>query len=702
MPTRGDVSIAVDIGGTFTDIVILKHRTGELANVKVPTTPSHPERGVDAAIRQAIEVEGLSPRRTKTVLYATTIASNALLGQAGLELPKTCLITTKGFRDVLEIGRQRRPELYNVFVQRPKPLIERKFRFEVDERVDYEGHVLRPLRSGELRKLGRRLARQRFDAAAISFLHSYANPKHERLARRVLRSITSIPVIVTSEETLAEFREFERTSTTVVNTVLMPLVARYLREMRSLLRAREIGAPLFIMKSSGACSSLRAIASEPSRMVESGPAAGVVAAGYLASALGFERAISFDMGGTTAKAGLVVKGEPSLTTDYEVGGKVHAGRILSGSGYPVRFPFIDLAECGAGGGSIARVDSAGALLVGPESAGAEPGPACYGRGGKDPTITDANLILGRINPSYLLGGGFRLQSKLSYSAVAKYIAKPLKLQTHEAAAGIVKVANSLMARIIRIVSVEKGIDPRNFRMVAFGGAGPLHACALADEFQITRIVVPPNPGLFSAFGLLAAPVAHDRVKTKRVISNEAEPELIRREFKHLEHDLIRTVKREGVAPRRILIKRWIDARYEHQAYELRVPLSFKDLAGNVAEVISRRFHALHEKTYGFRADAERVELVNFRVEASVPPSTLRFFRVPFTKGRPRAKATRKLYLINEKRFTKCPIYQREELGLGLVLRGPAIIEQYDATTFVEPRWRASHDDFGNMVLSAER
>jgi N-methylhydantoinase A len=477
--------VAVDIGGTFTDFVYVRG-DGSLGFYKVLSTPRSPE----VAVLEGLRVLG----GASFVVHATTIATNALRGQVGLELPRVALVTTRGFRDVVEIGRQNRPRLYDPFFEKPRPLVPRDFRFEVDERVDFRGSILRPLDVRELESLGSRLGALGVESAAMVFLHSYANPVHEVLAEGVLSRY--VGYVSPSYKVAPEPREYERTSTTVVNATLMPIVSGYLE--RLIKGLRELGVmELSIMSSSGGLVTVEEAMVRPVQIVESGPAAGVIATAELSRMLGTPRAIGFDMGGTTAKAGTVVDFEVEVTSEYEVGGEAHHGRIVKGSGYPVRFPFVDLAEVSAGGGSIIWRDEVGALRVGPISAGADPGPVCYGRGGVRPTITDANLALGRIG-DYMLGGAMKLDRSASIKAL-QALGDP-EVVAWEA----ISIANLEMARAIRLVTVERGLDPADFTLVAFGGAGPQHAVEIAEELGVRSVVVPPHPGLFSALGLLLA------------------------------------------------------------------------------------------------------------------------------------------------------------------------------------------------------
>jgi N-methylhydantoinase A/acetone carboxylase, beta subunit len=475
--------VAVDVGGTFTDVVYLDE-SGRLRLSKVPTTPREPERGVIDGLK------AVSPEAPFEVLHATTIATNSLLGQVGLELPRTALVTTRGFRDVIEIGRQNRPQLYNLFFSRPRQLVPRELRYEVSERTLADGTVERPVDEGELERVAEDMVGRGVVTAAISFLNSYRNPSNELRAKEVLSR--RLRYVTASSEVAPEPREYERTSTAVVNAVLRPIVSRYLEGLWGSLSG--LGASsLSVMSSAGGLVDVEEASLRPVQLIESGPAAGAIAAAALSRELGVNMAIGFDMGGTTAKASSIVNGDVEVTTEYEVGGEVHHGRVVRGSGYPVKFPFVDLAEVSAGGGTIIWRDEAGALRVGPLSAGADPGPASYGMGGDRATLTDANLALGRL-PTELAGGLIRLRPELALKALSR-------LGDPEAVASqAIELANLEMARAIRLVTVERGLDPSEFSIIAFGGAGPQHAAELAEDVGSRRVIVPPEPGLFSALG----------------------------------------------------------------------------------------------------------------------------------------------------------------------------------------------------------
>ncbi len=683
--------ICVDIGGTFTDIIALDVETGEVMKEKILSTPRKPEIAMLEAISTILDK--MKGKQVEFIVHASTIATNAILGQIGLELPKCAMITTKGFRDIIVIGRQQRPELYNIFFQKPKELIQRKYRFEIEERIGADGQEIIPLNEGEVMEAISKIKEEGIKGVAICFLNSYANPTHEIRAKSLVENQCKI-FAVASSEICPEYREYERFSTAVVNAVLMPIVSSYLERLRRGLNEMGVKAPLLMMKSSGGLISSEKAVEMPATIIESGPAAGVIAAAFYAELIGLENVLSFDMGGTTAKAGTVVNKTPEITREYEVGGRTHKGRLVKGSGYPVRFPFIDLAECSAGGGTIAWVDEGGFLRVGPISAGADPGPACYGRGGEAPTVTDANVILGRLNPNYLLGGKLRIHKKLAEEAIRKKICEFLGLDLVEAADGIIEIVNSEMSRILRIMSVERGLDPRKFALMTFGGAGPMHACQLAEELSIGLVVIPMDPGLFSAWGLLTANITHEvsRPLMRRIIDHRTLEGL----FKEMEVRARKSLIEQGMEEEKIFLLREIDLRYLGQSYELQVSAP-SEIDEEALNKIIESFHEKHMRMYGYSMIDEEVEFVNARVRAIgeiVKPKILKLPLEGPTPSESSISGFRDVYFGRKDDFIKTPIYLRKRLRPGNIIEGPAIIEQYDATIVVPPGWSASVDEFG--------
>jgi N-methylhydantoinase A len=682
--------ISVDVGGTFTDLVALDEDTGKLVNIKVPSVPRNPELGVTDALRMFLTNH--DPSLVRMLGHATTIATNALLGQIDLELPRTGLVTTKGFRDVLEIGRQRRADVYNLFFQRPRMLVERRHRYEADERIEHDGFITKELANSELLRILEQVRVDGIESIAVGFLNSYANPDNERnfveAARREIRYVTA------SSEVSNEYREYERFSTAVVNATLMPIIHRYITTLAFDVKALGVEAPLYVMQSNGGLASVKVVSEKPCTIVESGPAAGVIAAAWVAALVGDQGVISFDMGGTTAKAGTIKGRYPEVVPEYEVAGHIHMGRLVKGSGYPVRFPFIDLAECSSGGGTIAWVDEGKVLHIGPTSAGAIPGPICYGRGGTQPTITDANLILGRLNPSSLLSGGMPIHLELARDAM-EVLSGKVGMDVEEVTISIIRLANSMMGKILRIVSVERGYDPRGFAIVAFGGAGPMHVCALAEELEVTRIIIPPNPGMFSALGLLTADLFHDY--THPLVRKISDIDLVAVDegYRRMETEGAATLASEGVPAEKTTFLRLADLRYLGQGYELTVDAPSNSYSNSFADLISL-FHEKHREAYGYASPGEPVELVNLRLRAvgAIPkPKLTTSAEVNETKP----IETRNVYF-ESLGWARTPIYDRGVTRWSNRILGPAIVEQYDATTVLYPNWTAETDLYRNLIL----
>jgi N-methylhydantoinase A len=688
--------LGIDVGGTFTDLLAFDEQTGALLRYKVSSTPQAPEEGVLHALQGLLRDQPAA--RFPLISHSTTLATNALLGQLRLELPRLALITTAGFRDVLEIGRQGRAEVYNLFVRRPPPLVARRDRFGVRERVDASGAEVEALDEAGLREIARELGRRGIKHAAICFLHAYQNPDHERRAREVLLEETPDLAVTLSWDVDPEEREYERTSTTVMNALLAPIVRAYLQRLETALASQKTA--LFIMQSNGGVASVGEVMARPATIIESGPASGVIGAAHLARQLGIERALSFDMGGTTAKAGIILDGSPQVVGEFEAAGRTHSGRAVRGSGYPVRFPFIDLAEVSAGGGTLAWIDSAGAVRVGPQSAGADPGPACYGRGNQEPTVTDANLLLGRLNPGQLAGGAVALSRGLAEAALARLAGRLPGFDSVRLAAGIIRLINADMAKVLRIVSLERGHDPRRFTLAAFGGAGPLHACALADELSIPRVLIPPQPGLFSAWGLLVADHTHTELRSILAPASSCSPERLEGVFQGLEAQGQRALSREQERPGQITFRRTLAMRYLGQSFDLSLPVPGALDAAGLLQVLES-FHALHEQTYGYAARDAEIELVTARVEAVAPLAKPALPEHPPGQSQPASDAqvdTRPVFFEESGAFQPTPIYQRERLLSGNVVRGPAIIEQYDTTIMLPPGWQAQVDRLANLVL----
>jgi len=681
--------VGIDIGGTFTDLVAIDS-AGGLRTHKVASTPHDYGEGIVDGLR-ALVSDGAA---VSEVLHGTTVGSNTVLEAKGA---RTALITTRGFRDILEIRDLRMPVLYDLHWSKPRALVERRLRLEVTEKLRSDGSVSVPLDMASVDAAIAMLRAENVQSVAICLLHSYASPAHERaVAERVRAALPAIAISV-SHEILPEIKEYPRTSTTVINAYVQPVVRAYITALDARLRALGIAAGLQLMQSNGGLASAEFAAAAPAHIIESGPAAGVVGGAVLARHLAEHRLITFDMGGTTAKAGLVENGEVLRSEALEVGGGVMAGsRLLVGAGYMLKLPAIDLAEVGAGGGSICRLDAAGAPKVGPESAGADPGPVCYGRGGTAPTITDCNLVLGYLDPNGLVGGAMRVDADAAHAAIARDLAEPMRCSVEEAAFGMLRLATATMMRAIRAVSVERGRDPRLFSLLAFGGNGPLFAAGIAAELGIGRVIVPPMPGLFSAFGLLVADTEHHATQSLRTRMGTADPAHIARVLESLAEAGAQRLTRDGFPSAQQSFRRAASARYVGQSSEIEVPIPDGLDAATVASCLPSLFAAEHERTYGFRApDDEEVELIGLSVMARGTPAAPRLpKRIP-----PVAASTlpHRRAWFPDAGWIETPVVTRA--ALSEARSGPLIIQEYDATCLVPRGATAVPDSFGNVILS---
>lgn len=690
--------LGIDIGGTFTDAALVDESSGTVHIVKVPSTPADPAVGFMAAVERALQSYDHDAAAIRLLVHATTVATNALIEGKTARLG---MITTRGFRDILEIGRQIRSRLYDVHLTKPQPLVSRRWSFEVRERLDAAGNVLEPLDREEVRQVAGQLKAAGVEAVVCCLLHSYINPTHEFEVARIVREEYPEAFVSVSAEVCPEFREYLRASTTAVNAAVMPMVWRYLDALDTQLQHRGVSAPFYVMQSSGGVMSVASAKQKPVYMVESGPAAGVIAAGAFAAAHQYRQVLSFDMGGTTAKVGLIQDGQPRLSTEFEVGGQaitpLGEGR---GGGYPVRTPVIDLVEVGAGGGSEAWIDAGGALRVGPRSAGAVPGPACYGQGGTTPTITDANLLLGRLNPAFFLGGEIALDVTASRTAIIAQCAQPLGLEPLPTANGIVEIANAHMIAAMRLISIQRGYDPRDFVLVAFGGAGPLHANALARELGIPTILIPPSPGIASALGMLMTDIKHEFVATRRHILSDLKPAALDALFADFVIQGEALLEREGVISHQRRMLRSVDLRYRGQSHELSVTLPSGPLTQEHLTTLHEQFHATHARAYGYAAPEDAIELVNLRLTALGVSPKPRLQALPRGSGdiTPAVKGQRDVWFSNTADFLPCAIVDRTLLRWGDVVPGPAVIEELDATTLVHPGYQASVDQHGNLLL----
>jgi N-methylhydantoinase A len=683
--------IGIDIGGTFTDVALVEEQTSRIEIAKVPTTPHDFGAGVIDGIRQALDRHCIDPTTVSLLSHATTVVTNALLEKKGA---RCAFVATRGFRDVLELRRSSRPDLYDLFQDAPAVLVPRRHRFEITERMDAQGAVVTPLAEDELPGLIEAIRAADVQTVAVSFLFSFLNDTHERRVGAALRqALPGVPVFLSSE-ILPEIREFERASTTAVCAYVGPLLASYLDRLQR--AAAELGLPaLHVMGSSGGVFDIPEALRMPAAAVESGPAAGVIAASLAGRLLERPNLISFDMGGTTAKASVIVDNEVAVTAEYEVGGAANAKRWMHGTGHPIRVPVIDLAEVSAGGGSIAWIDPGGALKVGPHSAGADPGPAAYGGGGLRPTVTDADVVLGYLDREALLGGGLPIDLAAAERAIDEHVARLLALSIPDAAARIVEVVNANMAQALRIVSVERGHDPQEFSLIAFGGAGPVHAVALAEELQIPEVIIPPAPGAFSALGLVASDLRRDYSRTLYADPAHVDPARVADVIAAMEASAAAMLDAARVPAERRALIRQADVRYRRQAYELTVPLAEGPIDRAALNALVEAFHGKHAQTYGHANRAEAVQLVNLRVTAlgRLPGLTLAL-RGAAAGARVRERSV----WFSGLGSVVTRVHWRSGLAPGSTIAGPAVIEALDSTTVVPPGWNARIDDLGYIRL----
>ena len=693
MSTNASFRIGADVGGTFTDLVFVRP-DGRTEKRKVPSTPPDYARAIIEGVLAYCRETGVPAKEVHEVVHATTVATNAILERRGA---RTALITTSGFRDVLELRRIRIPLTYDIDWQKPEPLVEREWRFTVRERVEASGDIRIALDPADLGPIIEEIRRSEIQAVAVCLLHSYRQPAHERQIGEILRRELPNVHVSLSCEILPEMMEFERTSTTVTNAYLAPLVSGYLRHLRNELRENAIGAPLLVMQSNGGLISSGFAAYRPVTIIESGPAAGVVAAARSAEASGYRNVITLDMGGTTTKASIIENGKILRASEYEVGSPISvSSRLMRGSGYLLRIPVIDVSEVGAGGGSIASIDEGGSLKVGPHSAGAVPGPACYGRGNTRPTVTDANLVLGYLHPDSLAGGSLKMSKDLSESAVEEHVGRPAKLSLQDAAYGIHVVAISNMVRAIKTVSVERGRDPRDFVLMAFGGAGPIHAAEVARALRIGRVVIPPGPGVFSASGLLGAEIELHSCRTIIAYDRENDPVKLQAALDDMRADLVQRLQDEGFDKSAVVTSASVDICYRGQSSELTVPIEGAAINAQTIGEATEAFEQEYERTYGHRGDTKRFDIVNARMIATVS----RPGHAAMKPQEPRQETKtemREAYFGRERGLMKTRVVSRAALS-STSMAGSLIVQEYDSTVVVPPDCTASLDAHGNILI----
>ena len=687
--------VGIDIGGTFTDIVFLNSE-GRLFTKKVPSSVDNYARAIVEGMAEVFDEASITPKDIRELRHGTTVASNAILELKGARVG---LITSAGFRDVLEIRTLRMPRLYDLAWEKPPSLVERYLRQVVDERINANGVIERRPQRSEVEQVVRRLLDEKVEAIAICLINAYANPDNERFVEDIVREMApDIPLCI-SADVLPEMKEYERTSTTVINAYVLPVVGTYLTALRKGLDEDGISAPIYLMQSNGGLTTSETASKLPMHIIESGPAGGVIGSQAISKASGLENVITFDMGGTTAKTSMIARGEVTRALDMQVGGGImHGSRLMTGAGYALKVPAIDLAEVGAGGGSILSIDAGGSLRAGPESAGASPGPVCYDAGGESPTITDANIILGYLNPNHLVGGAVKLNKEKAAGLFKEKIADPLGLSLEEAAYGAHLISASNMIRAIKAVSTERGRNPQNYSLFAFGGNGPLFASGMADAIGIKQVIVPPSPGLFSSFGLLYADVEHHYSRTFRRLLTDADPQELTAAWEGLAKEAIDELNKEGFSDASAVIERSASLHYKGQIYELSVPAPSGNFDAKKLAELSESFGQEHEIVYGHRAGPEEpVELVNIAVIGrGIPDSS----RVPEKLYAEEAlkplDRNRKAYFGKDHGWVETPILGRDDLQKKY--SGPVIIEEYDATCLIPPKAEAHLDSFGNIVI----
>ncbi|HLG86607.1 MAG TPA: hydantoinase/oxoprolinase family protein [Alphaproteobacteria bacterium] len=689
--------VGVDIGGTFTDLVLAEDGTARFHNVKTLTTPANPVEGVIKAVTEALAEVGAQPTELRRLVHATTLPTNLVLERNGA---RVAYVTTKGFGDIFELSKQKPVgvDRFNLLYRRPPPLVPRDMVAEIPERMDAKGQVVRPLDLVAAEEAIRQLEKKRPEAVAVCFMHAYANPAHERAVGDLIRKHMPYAYVSLSSDVWPEFQEYERASTTVLSGYIGPTLSAYVHELEHDLEELGIRCSLQIMQSSGGVMTAADAARKAAYVIESGPAAGVIASAHLGQQCGHPDLISFDMGGTTAKAGVVRHGRPRITHDFRVGGSVSAG--AKGSGEPIRIPVIDLAEVGAGGGSIAWVDDGGLIQVGPKSAGASPGPACYGFGGVEPTVTDANVVLGYLNPDYFLGGKMEIHPDLSRKAIAERVGDKVGLDVVAAAEGIYELANTHMGSAIRIVTLQRGIDPREFAITAFGGAGPIHVVKVAEQFDIPLVIVPPSPGVKSAFGLLVSDLAYDYVATSLMPAADADFAQLNRIMSDLEQAGRSDLGREGTEAE-IRIERALGVRFMSQMLDLAVPIADGPITAATIAQADKDFRELYFEMCGMRP-TDPCFLVSCQVRAVgvVPKPEIPAQPKGDGKAERALKTSRRAYF-GEAGFVETRVYDRTALRPGDRIAGPAILEEPDSTTVCPPGYAIEVDPYLNVLIGKE-
>ena len=679
------IRIGIDAGGTFTDVCIWDEVEGKFYVWKVSSSPQDPSIAISEGLKQSLKEEDLISSTISYFGHGTTVATNAIIQE---KVAHTGLITTEGFRDLLEIARQKRPSLYDLQCDKPKPLVRRRDRKEVPERIRHNGNIETKLDETITKNAISELKQEGIKAIAVMFLYSFVDPVHELKVKDIIREVFPEAFVTCSHEVSPEFREFERLSTVVVNASLGPVMFGYLMKIKKRLKEFDIKGAPHITQSNGGTISFDIAAKHPVRTILSGPSTGIVGASEIGKLAGCKKIITFDMGGTSTDVALVNEGKTKISVDSIV------------HGHALKIPMLDINTVGAGGGSIAHVDSGGFLKVGPKSAGADPGPVCYDLGNKEPTVTDANVVLQILNPTQLLSGRMPIKRELSLSTIKK-LGEKLNLSEFETAQGILSIVTANMAKAIRVVSVQRGYDPRSFSLVAFGGAGPLHASRLARELEITKIVVPPNPGILCALGLLLTNLQSNYSRTQLIPLDEISHLKIKKIFSELESEAIEWFKKEKVLKSERKFSYSIDMRYEGQNYEINIPFSYFEYTNELFFKLKSGFQEAHQQLYGYFSEDESIQLVTFRLEATgvVQKAEIPSYEPISTSVKNAKQDERKVYLPEIGGFKDCPVYNRMKLGFKHKIKGPAIIEQMDSTTLILPRQQAEIDQNLNIIIT---
>ena len=689
------IRVGVDVGGTFTDFVLVDEKRDLIFTGKRLTTPEDPGLAITDGLERLVSESGTSVPELDAVVHGTTLVANTIIERKGA---KVGLITTKGFRDSLEMGREIRYDLYDLFFEKPEPLAPRFLRQPVDERIDAKGNVLRPLDENTLGAAVEKLVAEGVEAIAICFMHAYANDAHERQAKEILDAKYPDMPITTSTEVAPEIREYERANTACANAYVLPLMQRYLGDLSQKLSDQGLKQPLYLMQSGGGIASVMRGQAAPIHLIESGPAAGATAGAFYGRLTGTEQVISFDMGGTTAKMCLIEEYEPEHAHEFEAG---RVRRFKKGSGLPLKVPVIDLIEIGAGGGSLARVDNMGLLKVGPDSAGSEPGPVCYGLGGTQPAVTDADLLLGYLSPEYFLGGEMDLDLGLVKDAVEEKLANVTGLSVEEVAAGIHTIVNENMASATRMYIAEKGRDPRRYALVASGGAGPVHAYGMAKLLKISRVICPLGAGVLSALGFLVAAPGTDSVRSYVSRLENLDWDRLNRLFREMEEEAMAQIVEAGADPATVTMRRRADMRYSGQGFEIDVPVPDGEMDGSAADVMRQSFLDKYQELFGRQIDDLPIEALTWRIYASGPtPNVELNFAGQQIDEEPSDKGERQVYF-PETGYATCRIYNRYALKPGDSFRGPAVIEERESTAVAGPDTTVSIDKYLNLVIDID-